>query len=135
MSPAPQIAFESKLALRRVHRALLAFLVLCALAIAATGSAEGSGTVDLRYTLAAIALAGASILTRRVTRTDAPSPWHARLSLASLLLAGAIGVVGAALAASGGPRRTALLYVLGSAILSLRSPLAAAARGPGRGRA
>jgi hypothetical protein len=101
---------------------VLAILVLCAAGIAATGSTEASGGADLRYGLAAMALAAGSILTRRVTRTSAPSPWHARLSLASLLLAAGIGVLGLLLAARGGSRETALLYVLGAAILSLRAP-------------
>jgi peptidoglycan/LPS O-acetylase OafA/YrhL len=101
---------------------VLAILVLCAAAIAATGSTEAAGPADLRYGFAAIALAVGSILTRRVTRARPPSPWHARLSLASLLLAAGIGVVGLLLAASGGSRRMALLYVLGAAILSVRAP-------------
>jgi peptidoglycan/LPS O-acetylase OafA/YrhL len=122
VSPAAQGAFEPNPALRHAHRGVLAILVLCAAAIAATASAEASGPADPRYGLAAIAMAVGSILARRVTRDRAPSPWHARFSLASLLLAGGIGLVGLLLATRGGSRDTALLYVLGAAILSLRLP-------------
>ena len=117
MNPTSQGATQPSPSLRRAHRGVLAVLVLCAAAIAATGSSEASGGTDLRYGLAAIALAAGSILTRRVTRGSAPSPWHARLSLASLLLAAGIGVIGLLLALGGGSRETALLYVLGAAIL------------------
>lgn len=122
MSPASQGAFEPDPALRRAHRGVLAILVLCAAAIAATASGEASRPTDPRYGLVAIVLAAGSILARRVTRDRASSPWHARLSLASLLLAGGIGLVGLLLAAGGGSRNTALLYVLGAAILALRPP-------------
>jgi hypothetical protein len=115
VSPASQGAFQPNPALRQAHRGVLAMLVLCAAAIAATASAEASGPADPRYGLVAIVMAVGSVL--------APSsPWHARLSLASLLLAGGIGLVGLLLAARGGSRDTALLYVLGAAILSLRAP-------------
>jgi hypothetical protein len=134
VSSASQARFQPSPGLRRAHRGVLAILVLCAAGIAATGSAQASSGADLRYGLAALALAAGSILTKRVTRTGATSSWQARLSLASLLLAASIGVLGLLLALSGGSRETALLYVLGAAILSLRPPPSAFGDPGRRGR-
>ena len=107
---------------RRVHRGVLAALAGFALVIWATGAPDGSGEVDRGFGIAALALAAASIIARRVA--PAPQPSHAHLVrlVASPLLAGGVGLVGVVLALGGGPRNVAFLYVLGGAILALRPP-------------
>ncbi len=109
-------------ALRRVHRSVLATLVLCAFVVWTAGDPDTSGEVDRSFTWVALGLAAASILVRRAVAPGPLGPRHRRLLLASLLLAGSIAGVGVVLAVGGGPRGTSLLYVLGAAILALRPP-------------
>ena len=113
-------------ALRAVHRSVLALLVVCAgvalwTAPAAVDPADAAGPHQL--TVLAVALGVGAILTRRRRTGPVTNPRaHLGLSLASLLFAGAVGVVGAAVGAAGGARATALLYVLAGAIFALRPP-------------
>ena len=113
-------------ALRRVHRGVLATIVVCALVIASAADPAddaGLGGADRRFTLAALALGIGSILARRQGEAIGLEPrtrlW---LALAGMLLAGAIAVVGVALALTQDEREAALLYALAAAILALRRP-------------
>ncbi len=109
-------------ALRRVHRSVLATLVICALVVWTAGDPDASGPVDPRFSWVAFGLAAASILVRRAAAPGQLGPRHRKQLLASLLLAGSVGGVGVVLAAGGGPRSIGLLYVLGAAILAVRPP-------------
>jgi hypothetical protein len=113
-------------ALRGVHRSVLALLVVCACAALWTAPAEidpadAAGPPQLRYLAAALAV-GAIVTRRRRAGAVVNVSSYLGLSVASLLFAGAVGVVGVAVAASGGARGTALLYVLAGAIFALRPP-------------
>jgi len=114
-------------ALRRTHRGVLWLLAACAAAIALTPTDAGtSPAADLprTYAYAASGLGIASILTRRrrVPTTPEEARRHVHLSLASLLSAGGVGLVGVAAVAGGAPRSTALIYALAGAIFALRPP-------------
>jgi hypothetical protein len=119
-------AQELTQALRRVHRSVLGTIVVCAIVIASAADPAddaGLGGADRRFTLAALALGIASILARRQAEAVGLSPrlrlW---LAVAGMLLAGAIAVVGVALAVTQDEREAALLYALAAAILALRRP-------------
>ena len=109
-------------ALRRVHRSVLASLVVCALVVWTAGNPDASGAADPRFSWIAFGLAAASILVRRALPSGPLGRRHLKQLLASLLLPGSVGGVGVVLAATGGPRGIGLLYVLGAAILALRPP-------------
>ncbi len=113
---------ELNTSLRRVHRSVLAGLAVCALVVATTGSSEATqATANSATYTAAMVLALGSILARRA----APAAAGRRqviLVLASLVLALGVGAAGVALAGSGGPQTTGLLYVLGGSLLALRPP-------------
>ncbi len=123
-------AARANAALRRVHRSVLAGIGLCAL-VAAThdASAPGDVTAHAPVTWAAVALAAGSVLARRAATAPSLAP-RGRLifSLASLLLAGGVGLAGVAAALLAGDRQAGLLYALGGAILILRPPPALAPR-------
>jgi len=121
VSQGPVRASELDTALRRVQRGVLITFAVCALVIAATAP-SGTGAPPPRgFPIAAFALALGSVLARQVSAA-APARARVFLALASLLLAGCVGLVGVALALQGGPRNTALAYALGGAILCLRPP-------------
>ena len=131
----PESAAQEVLrSLRRVHRGTLALLAVCAVVIFASASPNGDmglGGTDVRFTASALGLGIASI----VMRGQAASPkrsFRARLAFAisSILLAGAIGIVGVALAMLRDEREAALLYAVGGVILALRGPPAPAPSGP-----
>jgi hypothetical protein len=113
-------------ALRGVHRSVLALLLVCAGVIVFTAPAgddspaEGSPR-SLAYLAAG--LGGVAILTRR-RQVGAIRNLRAHLVLCvtSGLCAGGVGLVGVAVAAAGGTRTTALVYVLAGAIFALRPP-------------
>ena len=122
-------AQELTQALRRVHRGVLATIVVCALVIATAADPAddaGLGGADRRFTLAALALGIGSILARRQAEAIELSPrLRLLLALAGMLLAGAIGILGVVLAVTQDEREAALLYALGAAILALRRPVPA----------
>jgi len=114
-------------ALRRAHRSILIVLGACALVIALNpSSAEVDATADpsRHHVYAATALGIVSIFTRRRHPATSASAarLHVRLSLASLVFAAGVGVVGVAAAMAGTPRSGALLFVLAGAIFALQSP-------------
>jgi len=131
--PATDLALNR--ALRGFHRGVLALLAICAGAIALSpepGTAVISAATKRSFTAAAVALAIASILARR-RRPTAPIAHpraHVTLSLASLLCAAGLGVVGVAFALVGGERSTALVYALVGALFSLRAPAPIGSRPP-----
>ena len=120
-------ASEIDAALRRVQRGVLITFAVCAALIAATAP-SGPGTPPSRgYPIAAVALGLGSVLSRHAS-TAAPARARVYLALASLLLAGGVGLVGVTLALHDGPRGIALAYALGGAILCLRPPARLAVR-------
>jgi peptidoglycan/LPS O-acetylase OafA/YrhL len=114
-------------ALRRAHRSILVVLAASAVVIAVGSSAPSEDTAfdpPRGYVYAAVGLGVASILSRR--RRPATSPEIARvhvlLSLASLLLAAGVGLIGVAASVAGTPRNAALLFVLAGGFFALRPP-------------
>jgi hypothetical protein len=111
--------------LRRVHRGVLATLAVCAVVIVAQADPAddgGLGEADRRFTVAALALGIGSIVARRQSAAPATSlRMRIPLAIAALLLAGAIGGVGVALAVVQDEREASLLYVMGAVILALRA--------------
>jgi hypothetical protein len=129
--PASQAALNR--ALRSVHRSVLATLAVCAVVIAVSAepaAAAGAAGIPRGFAYGATALAAVAILTRRRRAAVANPRAHVGLSLASLLSACGVGVVGVAAALAGTPRTTALVYVLAGAIFALRPPQPIAARPP-----
>jgi hypothetical protein len=131
-SPASGLALNR--ALRRVHRSVLATLAVCAVVIAVSAEPEGPTRPDgagRSITYAAVALAAASILTRRRSTAPVANPRaHVALCLVSLLAACGVGIAGVAAAVAGGPRTSALVYVLAGAIFALRPPKPVASGAP-----
>jgi len=126
MTDLPASELAPNRALRSVHRGVLAALAVCAGVIALSAAPETSpiseGT-ERSYTIVAVALAAASILTRRRPTASIANPRaHVIASLASLVCAGGLGIAGVALAFAGGARSTALVYALAGAIFALRPP-------------
>jgi hypothetical protein len=120
--------------LRGLHRGTLVALAVCAGAIALCaepGTPPISAETQRSYTIVAVALAAASILTRRRPSTPVANPGaHAILSSVSLLCAGGLGIAGVAFALAGGARNTALVYALAGAIFALRPPKPIPSRPP-----
>jgi hypothetical protein len=122
VSQGPVQASQIEAALRRVHFGVLGIFAVCALVIAASAETGPTPAPPPRFPIAAVGLALASVFARQAAAA-ARSRARVYLALASLLLAAGIGIVGVVLAIQGGPRGTALAYVLGGAILCLRPPL------------
>ena len=127
MSQDPVRVPDLDAALRRVQRGVLLVFAVCAGIIAVAAPAGPIQAPSRGFPIAAVALALGSVFTRQAS-VAARSRARVFLALASLLLAGAIGLVGVGLALQGGPRGIALAYVLGGAILCLRPPARLAAR-------
>ena len=110
-------------AIRGVHRSVLVTLAACAAVVWLNTAADASETTARGYAWAATALGGVAILTRpfRSTPIRNPKLLVARI-LISLLAAAGVGGVGVVAAVTGGPRTTALAYVLAGAIFALRPP-------------
>jgi FtsH-binding integral membrane protein len=127
VSQAPVQASQLDTALRRVRRAVLIAFAVCAAVIAAAASGGAAGAPPRGFPIAAVGLALGSVFTRQASAA-ARGRAQVWLALASLLLAGCIGLVGVALALQGGSRGIALAYALGGAILCLRPPAPLAPR-------
>jgi hypothetical protein len=125
VSQAPILASALDAALGRVRRGVLITFAVCAAVIAASASGGAAGPPPRGFPIAAVGLALASVFARQVSAA-ARGRTQIWLAVASLLLAGGIGLVGVTLALQGGSRGIALAYVLGGAILCLRptAPLA-----------
>lgn len=133
MGSAPPDASALNDSLRRVHRSVLATLAACAL-VAAFGGAPPSDDASRPpspvFSYAALGLAAFAVLARRIGPAGPARPRsYVFRTLASLVAAAGLGVVGAALAVSEGERQTGLLYVLAGAILSIRPPAPIPPRG------
>jgi hypothetical protein len=124
----PIRASQLDTALRRVQRAVLILLAVCAGLIALTAPAGPASPPPRGFPIAAVALALGSVLARQASAASRTRA-RAYLALAGLLLAACIGLVGIALALQGGPRAIALAYVLGAVILCLRPPARIAPQG------
>jgi hypothetical protein len=123
----PLGASQLDTALLRVRRGVLILFAVCAGLIAVTAPGGPVSSPPRGFPIAAVALALGSIFARQASAA-ARARARVHLALASLLLAGGIGLVGVALALRGGPRAIALAYVLGGAILCLRPPARLAPR-------
>jgi uncharacterized membrane protein len=107
-------------ALRRPRHVALLVLAVCALATGVlTLSEPMTGPVDQRYTLAALALAAASIFTRRSVPGADPARLVA-LQRASCAAAALLGPLGLALAVREHQASVGLLYCVAGALLLLR---------------
>jgi len=132
--PASEIALNR--ALRGVHGSVLFTLGVCAAVIfwTADPSPEAVAAPSQRLlTTLAVTLAAGSILSRRRRTSPRGDPRsEVALSITSLLCAGAVGLLGVAVAGTGGPRTTGLVYVLAGPLSALRPPrrVTATPRGP-----
>lgn len=127
MQQAPVRASQLDTALLRVRRGVLILFAICAGLIALTAPSEPATPPPRGFPIAAVSLALGSVFARQASAAARPRT-RVYLALASLLLAGCIGLVGVALALRGGPRAIALAYALGGAILCLRPPARLAPR-------
>lgn len=113
-------------ALRSLRRSALIALALFALGIgvlALRSGAEPGPEVDRRVTWGALALAGASILSRRSLRAPASARAFLFTQVASILCAVGLGLLGALLAIRAGQWQVGLLYDLAAALLLVRAPV------------
>jgi hypothetical protein len=110
-------------AIQRVHRSVLILLAGCAIVVWLSTAADVSETTPRVYAWAATGLGGIAILTRpfRSVPIKRPKLVLARI-LISLIAAAGVGLTGVTAAVMGGPRTTALAYVLAGAIFALRPP-------------
>jgi hypothetical protein len=109
-------------ALRRVHRAVLAFIAACAL-VAATQTEDPAASPSRAATIAALALAAVSVVARRLaTLTTAEPRRRLTAALTGLVAAAAVAAVGAIAAAIQGQARTGLVFCLAALLFSLRPP-------------
>jgi hypothetical protein len=110
---------ELRRALRRVRWSVLIGLAACALLVATRPGGDSGGSA-LHLTLA-FALALASILTHQMAlRPGRPLRGYVQLSVASVLCAGAIGVVGVGAWYGPGNRNLAIGCLLCAALFALR---------------
>jgi hypothetical protein len=112
--------------LRRVQYSVLGTLVVCALVIGAWSGAAGdrpASELPQGYLVAAIMLAGTSILVRRSVggAVGDPRAFVVR-SLVSLLLAGGLGLLGVAVTVREGHGTTGFLYAIAGGLLAIRPP-------------
>ena len=120
--------------LQTLHRSVLALLAACALSAWLSGDPELADAAPPRdWTLAAVGLAVGIIATRRL----ASSPViglraSVRLGIASLVLAGALGLLAAALSWQFGASQSALVFALAAAVFVLRPPTLPASPAPDR---
>ena len=123
MTTSPPITDGLNRAIQRVHRSVLITLAGCAIVVWLNTAADASETTPRVYAWAATALGGLAILTRpfRSVPIKNPKLVVARI-LISLVAAAGVGGVGVVAAVMGGPRTTALAYVLAGAIFALRPP-------------
>ena len=123
MTTPPPITDGLNRAIQRVHRSVLILLAGCAIVVWLSTAADASETTPRVYAWAATALGGLAILTRpfRSVPIKNPKLVVARI-LISLVAAAGVGGVGVVAAVMGGPRTTALAYVLAGAIFALRPP-------------
>jgi len=107
-----------------LHRCVLGLLVACALVVAlAAESGDEQAIPPRNYTLIAVGLALGVVSTRRLSTSPVISARaRARLSILSLTLAGALGLVAAMLGAQHGAKQSALVFTLAAALFVLRPP-------------
>lgn len=123
---APEAA-ELRRALRRVRGAVLIALAACALLVATRPGGDSGGSAT--HLTLAFALALASILTHQMAlRPGRPVRGYVQLSVASVLCAGAIGVVGVAAWYGPGDRNLAIGCLLCAALFTLRPEATVALR-------
>jgi hypothetical protein len=110
-------------ALRRAHLSTLLGLAACALVSFLQPGEPEAAPPPTFYTLTAVALSAATIVSRQLGTSARLSP-RARvtLTLTALGLATAIGLLGAYMAVAAGSRQPGLLFILAAVIFSLRPP-------------
>jgi hypothetical protein len=113
-------------ALRRAHRSALVSVAICAIAIGVmmlASETQSDGEVERVYSLGALGLAALSMLARRGVSPGARNlRGFVYASLASLLGAVGLGVLGIVVAARTEEFSVGLLYALAGALLLLRPP-------------
>ena len=115
--------------LRATHRALLVWLVLCGLAIATRLGGEDAPPPP-RATTAALVLAVATVLTRRIGSSPVVGATARRLFITvSYACAATIAGLGLYLAFEAGGARTGMLFTLGALIFCIVPPRRAAPAG------
>ena len=119
MNQEPVRASDLASGLRNVRRGALALLAVCGLVIATTATAGPAPSPPHGFPIAAIALGLGSVLARHAAVATRGRS-SILFALAGPLLAASVGLVGVVLGLQGGPRTTALAYVLGGALLCLR---------------
>jgi hypothetical protein len=121
---APPPSFDGlNQSIRRVHRSVLVLLVACGVVVWLTAAADASEATPRPYVWGAVVFGGLAILLRPFGSGPVVRPKLvvARI-LISLISAAGVGLVGVASAVAGGPRTTAIAYVLAGAIFALRPP-------------
>lgn len=106
---------------RRAHRGALGVLAGCAAWIATLPATEASGEPPLVFPYVAITL-GVGAITCRQLANRRRAKATLGFSIAVCVCGAGVGVVGLVLVWLEGMRQTALLYTVGGAILTLRSP-------------
>jgi len=110
-------------AIQRTHRSVLILLVGCGAVVWLSAAAGAYETTPRVYAWAATALGGLAILTRPFRSVPIKNPKLVVAKIViSLVAAAGVGLVGVMSAVMGGPRTTALAYVLAGAIFALRPP-------------
>ena len=114
-------------ALQRTHRAVLLLLGACAVTIVFVAppdeAGNDSGVVPEGYTLAAIGLSLGVVVARRLATSPVMQlRTRARLTIASLTLAGLLGLLATTLAFATGITTAALVFTLAAALFILRPP-------------
>jgi hypothetical protein len=109
---------------RTLHRLVLGLLASCALVAALGADRDSAADVPPReYTLAAVGLAVGVVVARRLATSPVlGTRARARLSIASLAFAAALGLVAATMALRDGALQSALVFVLAAGIFVMRPP-------------
>ena len=110
-------------AIQRTHRSVLILLAGCGAVVWLSTAADAYETTPRVYAWAATALGGLAILTRpfRSVPIKNPKLVVARIVI-SLVASAGVGLVGVLSDVMGGPRTTALAYVIAGAIFAMRPP-------------
>ncbi|MDG2052134.1 MAG: hypothetical protein P8M78_18435 [Myxococcota bacterium] len=107
--------------LQRAHRSVLVLLAACAAWILLQGFGPEESPPDRGWTTLGVVLGLGCVLFRRLGASPIRAPRTAFfLSLAALILAAALGLLGSWIAVTPGASRTGLLFTLAGFIFSLR---------------